>query len=141
MSDKITSAGDEGQDFLGEGDDDAAGQGQEAVGTLAGIVGLEGKAHLNNAPAQQDQAHSPDEAEDELTEVVDNGQGIGGGEGGSGHERHKRDSHHCVAVDAEAPLNSAGDDGAFFGVAVFLLEQFHCLCSPSYLILLPARPG
>ena len=44
--------GNEGQNLLGEGDDDAAGQSQEAVGTLAGIVGLEGKTHLNNAPAQ-----------------------------------------------------------------------------------------
>lgn len=141
MSDKITSAGDESQDLLGEGDDDAAGQGQETIGTLAGIVGLEGKAHLNDAPAQQDQAHSSDEAEDELTEVVDNGQGIGGGEGGSGHGHHQRHGHNSGAVDAEALLNPAGDDGAFFGIADFLLEQLHCLCSPFYLALLPALPG
>ena len=76
-------AGDQGQDFLGEGDDNAAGQGQEAVGTLRGIVGLQGQANLDNTPAQQDQADGADQAEDELRQVVHNGQGIAAG-GSSG---------------------------------------------------------
>ena len=58
------SANNEVEDFLGKGDDDAAGQGQETVGTLAGIVGLEAETDLHNAPAKQNQADRTDEAED-----------------------------------------------------------------------------
>ena len=49
------SANNEVEDFLGKGDDDAAGQSQETVGTLAGIVGLEAETDLHNAPAKQNQ--------------------------------------------------------------------------------------
>ena len=58
-------AGDKGQNLLGKRNDNAARQGQEAVGTLGRVVALEGEAHLDDAPAQQDQAHGPDQAEDE----------------------------------------------------------------------------
>ena len=52
----VRSAGDKGQNLLGKGNDNAARQGQEAVGTLGGVVALEREAHLDDAPAQQDQA-------------------------------------------------------------------------------------
>lgn len=61
------SAGNQGQDFLGEGDDNAARQRQEAVGALAGIMGLEGQTNLHDTPAQQDQAHRADHAKDKGT--------------------------------------------------------------------------
>ena len=44
-------AGDKGQNLLGKGDNDAARQGQEAVGTLGGVVALEGEAHLDDVSA------------------------------------------------------------------------------------------
>ena len=76
-------AGDKGQNLLGKSDNDAARQGQEAVGTLGGVVALEGEAHLDDAPAQQDQAHGPDQAEDERGQVVDDGERVAtlGGKG------------------------------------------------------------
>mgnify|MGYP004422994321 FL=1 len=37
-------AGDQGEDLLGEGDDNAACHGEHAVGALGGIVALEGQA-------------------------------------------------------------------------------------------------
>ena len=44
-------AGDKGQNLLGKSDNDAARQGQEAVGTLGGVVALEGEAHLDDVSA------------------------------------------------------------------------------------------
>ena len=49
---------------------------REAVGPLGGVVTLEGEAHLNDAPAQQDQAHCPDQTENELRQIVDHFQRI-----------------------------------------------------------------
>ena len=133
-------AGDHGQDFFGEGDDDAAGQGQEAVGSLAGIVGLQGKTHLHDAPTQQDQTDGTDQAEDELTEIVHHSQRIRAG-GGDGNRQGAggADGQHRQGVAAEATLNPVGDgdtcDEAFF----FFLKQIHGFGSPSYLVSLPAR--
>jgi len=125
--------GDQGQDLLGEGDDDAACQGQEAVGTLRGIVGLQGQAHLNNAPAQQDQADGTDQAEDELTQVIHHSQRIAGsGSGGHGQSNDTGHSQHGHGVIAKAPLDLIGDgelfgdEGGVFG----FLEQFHGFLSP-----------
>ena len=70
------SASNQGQDLLGKGDDDTTGQGQKAIGTLRGIVGLEGKAHLHDAPAQQDEAHSTNQAENKFAEVIHHSQRI-----------------------------------------------------------------
>ena len=66
----VKSAGDKGQNLLGKGDDNAARQGQESVGTLGRVMALEGEAHLDDAPAQQNQAHGADQAEDEVGQVA-----------------------------------------------------------------------
>lgn len=58
-----STTGDKGQDFLGEGDNNAACHGQHTIGPLGGIMGLEGKANLQDAKAQQNQADSTDQAE------------------------------------------------------------------------------
>ena len=69
---------DGGQDLLGEEDDNAACQGQEALAPLGGVVALNGKAHLDHAPGNEDDAHSFDQAEDEGGKVVNGGDGIRG---------------------------------------------------------------
>ena len=78
------SAYDKVQDFFCEGDNDAARKGQKTVGTLGRIMALEGHAHLNDTPAKDDQTDSTDKAEDEITEIVDYGDGIAAGRK-SGH--------------------------------------------------------
>ena len=124
-------AGDQGQDFLGEGDDNAAGQGQEAVGTLGGIMGLQGQANLDDAPAQQDQTDGADQAEDELRQVIHHSQGIAAG--GRGRQRQSDDAgdgQHGHGIVAEATLNLAGDGELFGGCLCVFLEQFHGFLSP-----------
>ena len=54
-------AGDQGENLLGKGNDDAASYGEHAVGALGGIVALEGQTHLQNTKAQQDEANGADE--------------------------------------------------------------------------------
>lgn len=86
--------GDQVQDFFGKGDDNSACQGKKPLGALAGVVGLKAQAHLNHAPAQQDDTHSPDQTEDEVGQVVHHGQGVapggGKGSGGTAYDRNKR---------------------------------------------------
>ena len=48
------SGGDKVKDFLGEGDYQPTGQGEETLRTLGGIMALEGQADLYDTPAQQD---------------------------------------------------------------------------------------
>ena len=135
------SAGNHGQDFLGEGDDDAAGQGQEAVGALAGIMGLEGQTHLHDAPAQQDQANGTDQAEDELTKVVHHSQRIAaGGRNGDRQSAGGEDGQHRQGIAAEAPLNPAGDGDTCGGAVFFFPEQIHDFRSPFLGMILPAPP-
>lgn len=52
------------QNLLGEGDDDTTGQGQETVASLGRVMGLQGEAHLDNAPAQQNETYGTDQTED-----------------------------------------------------------------------------
>ena len=85
------------QNLLGEGDNDTTGQGQEAVASLGRVMGLQGKTYLDNTPAQQNEAHGPDQTEDKGTQVVDHGQGIIGRIG-----RHGQPQDHGTSE------NSAG---------------------------------
>ena len=54
------SGGDKVKDFLGEGDYQPTGQGEETLRTLGGIMALEGEANLHHTPAQEDQADGTD---------------------------------------------------------------------------------
>ena len=63
------SPGDQGEDLLRKGDHNAARDGEHTVGTLRRVVGLEGQAHLEDAVAQQDQAHGADQGKDEVGKV------------------------------------------------------------------------
>ena len=71
-------------------------------------MALEGEAHLNDAPAQQDQAHRPDQAEDELRQIVDHLQGSSAGEGRHGAAAQQGRSHYQRAVAAEALFHLTG---------------------------------
>ena len=74
------------QDFLCKSDHQAAEQTEKALGALAGVVGLKAHAHLDNAPAQDDDAKGLDDGKDKVAQVIDNSQGVGapGGEGRDG---------------------------------------------------------
>ena len=99
---------DQVQNLLGEGDDDTTGQSQEAVAPLGGVMGLQGKAHLDNAPAQQNEAHGPDQAEDKGTQIVDHGQGIAGGVSGHGQTQDHGTGEYGAAVAAETFADGFG---------------------------------
>ena len=90
-------------------------------------MALEGESHLDDAPAQQDQAHGADQAEDEIGQVVDNGEGVaarsGSGKrrhGAAAHQRHRR---HQGAVVAVAPLHLVGHGQAVLVLALILLTE------------------
>ena len=94
-------------------------------------MGLEGQTNLDNTPTQQDQADGADQAEDELRQVVHDGQGVAaGGSSGSCQGEHTGDSQNSQCVVAEAALNLAGDGELFGGGLSVFLEQFHGFLSP-----------
>ena len=65
-------------------------------------MGLKRQAHLHNAPAQQDHAHRPNHAEDEVGQVVDNGEGVAASGRGMQHQsRTQCQRQHRDAVAAE----------------------------------------
>ena len=70
------SAGDQRQDLLGECNDNAARDGQNAVCALGRIVRLERQTDLQNAEAEQNQADRTNERENKVTQIVDNRQRI-----------------------------------------------------------------
>ena len=94
-------------------------------------MGLQGQADLDDAPAQQDQTDGTDQAEDELRQVVHNGQRIAaGGSSRQGQGNDAGNGQHSHGIEAEAALNLAGN-GELFGVDLFVsLEQFHNFLSP-----------
>ena len=72
----MLSAGDQRQDLLGERNDDAARDGQDAVCALRRIVRLERQADLQNAKAEQDQTNGTNQGKDKITQIVDDRQRI-----------------------------------------------------------------
>ena len=64
------SGGDKVTDFLGEGDYQPTGQGEETLRTLGGIMALEGQADLYDTPAQQDHTDGTNQGENECGKVV-----------------------------------------------------------------------
>ena len=64
------SGGDKVKDFLGEGDYQPTGQGEETLRTLGGIMALEGQADLYDTPAQQDHTDGTNQGENECGKVV-----------------------------------------------------------------------
>ena len=64
------SGGDKVKDFLGEGDYQPTGQGEETLRTLGGIMALEGQTDLYDTPAQQDHTDGTNQGENECGKVV-----------------------------------------------------------------------
>ena len=62
----MKSTGDQGQDFFGKGNDDAAGNRQHTVCSLRRVVRLQAETKLQNAEAEQDNTDCPDKAEDKV---------------------------------------------------------------------------
>ena len=84
---RLLSPGDESEDLLRKSYYNAARDGEDTVGALGGVVGLEGEAHLEDAVTQQDEAHGPDEGKDEVGQAGDHGQRVirrKGGDDGEG---------------------------------------------------------
>ena len=73
---RLLSPGDESEDLLRKSYYNAARDGEDTVGALGGVVGLEGEAHLEDAVTQQDEAHGPDEGKDEVGQAGDHGQRV-----------------------------------------------------------------
>ena len=74
------SGRDEVEDLLGKGHDQAARKGEKTLGTLGGVMALEGEAHLHHAPAQQDQSDGADQGKDKAGKVIHYAKGIAGSE-------------------------------------------------------------
>src|SRR5699024_8736224 len=110
-----SGADDQVQDLFCKGDDDTAGKRQEALAALAGIMALQRQAHLNDAPAQQDQTDGTDDGEDEGTEVVDNGQRITVG-------KHRRGG---TADQNQRGIQREGSAGQTFGAEHINLTAMH----------------
>ena len=120
------SAGNHVQNLLGKGDDDTACQGEEAIGTLGRIMGLQGQTNLDNAPTQQDQTHGPNHAEDEVRQIINNGERITAG-GRCRHCKAHNQSHgqHGGTVEAEPPLDLMGHGQLLGGMIVLLKDVLH----------------
>lgn len=71
------------ENFLGERDQQTAEQAEKALGALAGVVALDAHAHLDDTPAQNDDAQGLDDGKDEVRQVIHDSQRvIASGKGG-----------------------------------------------------------
>ena len=92
-------------------------------------MGFEREADLHHAEAQQDHTNSPDEAENEVAEVVDNRQGVAGSKGrGGAAAQHK----HQGRVDGKGAfaLFAHRQAAGFLVLLAFLVKQFHFAFPP-----------
>ena len=74
------------EDFLCEGDYQAAEQAQEALGSLAGVMALDRHADLDDAPAEDNNADGLDRGKDKVRQVVDHRDRVAAGGKGGGAE-------------------------------------------------------
>ena len=120
---------DGGQDLLGEGDHQPAEQAEEALGALAGVVGLDAHTHLDNAPAQDDDADGLDNVENEVGKAIDDSQRIRA----SCHGRHRAESQgqHRQGPGKVAPSDAAVQSA---GLLMLFHRDFHIQIPPSFQI-------
>ena len=129
------STHDEVQDFLRKGDDDAACQSQETVGTLRRVVRLERQTDLNDTPAEQEEADRANEPEDEIGQIVYNCNRITCGKSSHASAHHKRKCKNGYYIRTVALLNLAGDLRLVL-LIVLSIKILHFLFSPFHLVIL-----
>ena len=114
------SGRDEVEDLLGKGHDQTACQGEKTLGTLGGVMALEGEAHLHHAPAQQNQADGADQGKDESGEIVHYCQRIAGGEGSG---RKAADAQHGGNIGGKpvAALSAKGQGALGFVILLVVI--------------------
>ena len=84
------------KDLLGKGNHKAAEQAKEALGSLACVMALDGHTHLDDTPAEDNNADGLDRGKDKVGEVIDHGDRIGAGSKGGGCKK-------CRAEREDAP--------------------------------------
>lgn len=134
MADRLllfSDSADGGQDLLGEGNHQPTEQAKEALGALAGVMGLDAHANLDNAPAQDDDADGLDDIENEVGKAVDNSQRIRT----SSHSRHRaeRKGQHRKGPCEVAPSDTAAQRVGLL-ILLHLHQDFHGQIPPSYQI-------
>ena len=76
---------DGGQNLLRKGYNQPAEDAQDPLGPLAGVVGLNAHAELDDTPAQDNHAHGLDAGKNEVGKIVHNGKRVAAsGQGGNG---------------------------------------------------------
>ncbi len=64
------------QDLFGKGNDDTSRDGQKSVCPLGRVVRFKRKAHLHDAEPEKNQPDSADQSENEVGQIVNNGQRV-----------------------------------------------------------------
>lgn len=64
------------QDFLRKCNNNPASHSEDAIRPLAGVVTFQRQTDLENAEAQQNQTDGADQAEDEVTQIIDHRQRV-----------------------------------------------------------------
>ena len=116
-----SSGRDEVEDLLGKGHDQAARKGEKTLGTLGGVMALEGEAHLHHAPAQQNQADGTDQGKDEGGEIVHYRQRIAGSEGSG---RKAADAQHGSYIGGKPVTALSAKGQGALGLVVLLVVIF-----------------
>ena len=128
------SGGDKVKDFLGEGDYQPTGQGEETLRTLGGIMALEGQADLYDTPAQQDHTDGTNQGENECGKVVYYSERIAAGCKGSSGKAAGTQLQHIVSDSVFSPLSifdgrlDAGGLG-FSPKCVWISKRYACKTS------------
>jgi len=91
-----------GQDFLGKGNQQTAKQTQEALAALAGIVALDTHTDLYHTPAKDDDTHGLDSGENEVGQIIHDGQRISSSCIGPGGQQ--TGSHHQTGPHSHEPM-------------------------------------
>lgn len=125
----LLDSADGGENLLGKGDHQPTEQAEEALGTLAGVMGLDAHSHLDNTPAQDDDTNGLDDVENEVGQAVDDGQRVRT----SGHRRHRAKGHSQHRQGSSEIVSS---DSAVQGVGLFILlhQLFHVRIPPLFQI-------
>ncbi|EQJ32374.1 hypothetical protein QS9_3496 [Clostridioides difficile P20] len=130
MCQSVILACDKSQDFLCEGNDNAACKGQKSVSSLGRVVGFEGQTNLHDTKAEHNHTDSPHQTENEIGQIVDYLNRVIGSKGGYGSTKHKCHCHNSHTVIAEAFLNLSSHRQLRGFLVLVLLKKFHRVNPP-----------